>query len=192
MRFVFVNPDEDSCIVIAIYHTKPNRPDIYVEDDDGSTTRVTPVNGRFVQDGDTERFILDYIANEEVENTRPTCADNYPIGSNFIHRDARIVYFVLRGQLKKKILMILSEQIIIDYNLPTLTEEEFYASDIYLINLAGMLNVTPDKVRITRIVASADGTRRRRSTGQQEGITVTLEIGNPPTESECYSEQKKR
>ena len=192
MRFLFVNPDaspdvsedEESCIVIGVYHTKINRPDIYLEHDDGSTSRVTPVNGRYVKDGQTERFILDFVANEDVEATRPKCTAAFGPGSNFLHRDARIVYFLLRGW--QRIKMILSEQVVVSYFLPTVTEDEFFESDILLLNLAALLNVPPNKVRAVNVVASADGTRRRRSTGQQEGITVTLEIGNEPADSESY------
>ena len=181
MRFLFVDPDNKSCIVAAIYYTQPNRIDIYIEYEDGSTHRVTPVNGRFVTDNGKERFILDYVANEDVEATRPTCAD--PMGSNFIHRDARIVYFVLKG--RDKILVVRSEQIIVSFNMPTVTEDEFFASDVILENLAALLNVLPTMVRTVKVISSADGSRRKRST-EQGGITVTVEIGKTPADSKSF------
>ena len=165
-----MDPDESSCVVISFYYTNPNRIDVYIESEDGSTTRKYPKNGKDVNG----RFVLDYVPNEEFESIKPTCDDD--VGSNFIHRDARLLYFVLKG--KDKIQLVRHEQIIVSFFFPTMTPEEVFGEGI-IENMAAMLNVPPNKVRIVKIVASTDGTRRKRSTGS----LAQVEIGDEPSTS---------
>lgn len=64
----------------------------------------------------------------------------------------------------------------ISFNLPAMTVDEFYGPDL-ANNLALFLDVPANKIRITKIIRET-GRRKRRATG----ITVEVEIGEPPSE----------
>lgn len=163
LRYFMMNAANDKCIVVSFYYLNPNRIDVYTND---GVVNVRPKNA------DATGTVFKLL-NEPGVDYHPTCAD--PHGSNFIDRDSRLVFFVIKGS--DKIVLKRANVVIVSFGLPAMTEEEFFGSNI-LENLAGMLNVPLNKVRVVKIVADS-GTRRRRSTG----TTAILEIGDEPTSS---------
>ena len=162
MRFLFVDPDDTSCIVIVFFFWRPYRVDVLRDD---GKIYVAPKNAEVVKDR------LKY--NYEQLGSLPTCADDQ--GANYVDRDAHLIYFVLKG--KDRIELKYREQVILSFNFPTLTPEEVFGIGI-IENMAALLNVPEAKVRVVKIVAATGG-RRKRSTGSD----VEVEIGNEPSES---------
>jgi hypothetical protein len=66
--------------------------------------------------------------------------------------------------------------IFVSFQLPAITEDEFYSSHNLVRNLALFLKIPSDKIRISRIIGG-ESLRRKRSTG----YTMEVEIGDPPT-----------
>ncbi|KAG7264283.1 hypothetical protein CRUP_026229 [Coryphaenoides rupestris] len=81
-----------------------------------------------------------------------------------------------------------SPLLVVSFNLPAMTEEEFFG-DSLVRNLAAFLNVPSSMIRITKIVREDGGAaarrRRRRSTGG--GLTVEVEIKKPPVQTTTNS-----
>lgn len=160
-----MNAADDKCVLVSFYYLNPNRIDVYINDD-----YVLPTNGEI---DDDNRFKL--LNEKPADEYIPTCSDAH--GTNYIDRNAHLLYFIVKGSIVA-ITLKRSEVIIVAFGLPGMSEDEVFGSNI-VSNLAALLNIPLDKIRIVQIVASS-GTRKRRSTG----VTLILEIGEEPTASE--------
>lgn len=65
--------------------------------------------------------------------------------------------------------------IFVSFQIPAVTEEDFYNSYNLVRNLALFLKIPSDKIRISKVIGG-DSLRKKRSTG----LTIGLEIGDPP------------
>jgi len=81
---------------------------------------------------------------------------------------------VVRGSLPVEIRI--SPVLIISFELPAMTEDEFFG-DSLIRNLAAFLKIPPNMIRITKIIRE-DGSSRRRK--RSAGLTVEVEIKKPP------------
>jgi hypothetical protein len=135
-----------------------------VYDADGNY--VLPNNAKVVN-GDR----LQYSQPSYPDQYRPTVAS--PSGENFFDLNDKSLWITVTG--RGFVAVKMNPQIVVAYDMPTMTEEEFYGSNI-IVNLAYFLGVDPGDIKVVDIV-SEGGRRRRRST---KGIRVTLEIGNHP------------
>ena len=119
-------------------------------------------NGKFV------------LVNNETANNSPSCAisDN---GDNYVDRDARLLYLIIKEA--DKIRVVRTDVVIVSFMLPAMPVKEFFGPRL-IENLAGILNVAQDKVRIVKVVAEDSG-RRKRATG----TIVEVEIGPQPATS---------
>lgn len=70
----------------------------------------------------------------------------------------------------------MSPKLFISFNLPTMTEDEFF-SDNLIRNLAAFFKVPSNMIRVTKIIRE-ESRRRKRSTG----LTVEVEIKKPPVQ----------
>ena len=165
LRFFMLDAADDECVVVAFYYLNPNRIDVYTGN---GIANVWPKNS--VNDNGMFKLL-----NDPGVNYMPSCSD--PVGSNYIDRDARLIYFTLKGT--NKIILKRANVVIVSFGLPAMSEDEFFASNI-IENLAGMLNVPLNKVRVVSVVAETASGRKRRST---DGVTVVVEIGEEPTAS---------
>lgn len=68
------------------------------------------------------------------------------------------------------------------FNLPAMTEAEFFGEKL-IRNLALLLKIPTNKIRITNIVREGTNARRRRSAG----LTVQVEIREPPVQTSTNS-----
>ncbi|XP_052245987.1 fibrocystin-L-like isoform X3 [Dreissena polymorpha] len=169
MRYFMMDGQADSCVVVSFYYQNPNRIDVYT---DGGSHYELPKNGKYETKGGKQIFKL---LNDPGVDYIPTCSD--PHGSNYIDRDARLQYFVLKGNAE--IQLSKANVVIVSFGLPAMTVEEFFGANI-VENLAAMLNIPLEKVRVVSIVSSAGSGRKRRSTST---LAVVLEIGDEPPAS---------
>lgn len=54
-------------------------------------------------------------------------------------------------------------------------------------NMASLLNIDESRIRVVEIVNAAEKNRRRRRTSNDEVMTVTIEIGDPPERHISYT-----
>lgn len=168
MRFALLDAI-DECIVIGVYYLNPNRMDVYVDEE-----YILPNNGEYNANND---FVL---KNEDGVDYTPTCDEQN--GANYIDRDAHIVYIAVKGgtEIDNAIQLKRADVILVSFGFPALREEDFFNDDTIIKNLANLLGITLDKIRVVKVIP-ASSRRRRRST--DTGITAELEIGDSPTPS---------
>ncbi|XP_053409194.1 fibrocystin-L-like isoform X2 [Mercenaria mercenaria] len=167
IRFALIRAGDDKCAVVALYYLNPNRIDVYIED---GTKHVLPTNGEIDANNNFR------LKNEEGVSYIPTCSNDH--GSNYIDREARLIYFVIKGGTRT-IFLKRANVIVVAFGFPSVSEEDFFDSDRMIQNIAALLNIAVNKIRIVKIISESSGRRRRAA----EGMTVLFEIGDGPTEN---------
>ncbi|XP_075681934.1 fibrocystin-L [Rhinoderma darwinii] len=163
MRLNLLNTDNTKSVLVGIYFSNPQRLDVYV-----NNIYIYPTNIQWKGS--------DYILKE------PTYKGQYMpqlnatvLGENFFDNDYDMLYVLVRGSTPVEIHT--SPLIVLAFNLPAMTVDQFYGDNL-VRNLALFLKIPSSKIRITKIVQ--EGSRRRkRATG---GLTVSVEISDPPTQ----------
>ena len=160
-HLILLNANEYQYLSVAVIYTNPQRLDIYV-----NNTYIIPTNGYMDSDG----------------NLRYTRGDNFvpslsqPHGTNYYSRTEKKLYIIIKGSTPIRIETTPVIQLGID--LPPVTVDEFFEVNL-VNNLAMLLNIPPNRIRIVNVV-SEGGSRRRRAEG---GTRVEIEIGNAPSSS---------
>lgn len=95
------------------------------------------------------------------------------LGENYFDRTYQMLYLLVKGTIPVEIHT--TAVIFVSFQLPAVTEDDFYSSHNLVRNLALFLKIPSDKIRVSRIIQEGS-LRRKRSTG----LTVELEIGDPP------------
>lgn len=94
-------------------------------------------------------------------------------GENYFDRTYQMLYLLVKGTLPVEIHT--TPIIFVSFQIPAVTEDDFYNSHNLVRNLALFLKIPSDKIRISKIIGG-ESLRKKRSMG----LTVELEIGDPP------------
>ncbi|XP_078395885.1 PKHD1 like 1, tandem duplicate 1 [Cetorhinus maximus] len=164
LRLMLLNTDDSKAVRLAIYYSTSQRLEVYV-----NNTFVPPTNAEW------------NVEHTDFTLKGPTYAGEFvpkldsPVpGANYFDRTYQMLNVLVRGSTLIEVHT--SPVLHISFNLPAMTVDEFYGPNL-VENLALFLNVPPSKIRVTNIVRET-GRRRKRATG----ITVEVEIGEPPLE----------
>lgn len=84
-----------------------------------------------------------------------------------------MLYLLVKGTIPVEIHT--TAVIFVSFQLPAVTEDDFYSSPNLVRNLALFLKIPSDKIRVSKIIRG-EHLRRKRSMA----LTVELEIGDPP------------
>lgn len=106
---------------------------------------------------------------------------NATVGTNYFDQDYKMLKIVLRGSTPVEIRT--SPVLFISFNLPAMTEEEFFGDNL-IRNLAAYLKVPPNMIRITKIIREGGGARRRK---RSTDLTVEVELKKPPVQQTTNS-----
>ncbi|KAI5091821.1 fibrocystin-L precursor, partial [Silurus meridionalis] len=164
LRLMMLNANPQETVKVAVFYSNPQRLDVYVSDQ-----LVAPNNAQW-NTGHTDYTLL-----------KPTFPGQYvptlsgTAGSNFFDPDYKMMHVLLQGSTPVQI--ITSPLLFISFNLPAMTEEEFFGDQL-INNLAIFLKIPAYKIRITNIVRENSGAQRRK---RSTGLTVEVEIKEPPT-----------
>ncbi|XP_078071648.1 PKHD1 like 1, tandem duplicate 1 [Mustelus asterias] len=164
LRLMLLNTDHSKAVRLAIYYSTSQRLEIYV-----NNIFVPPTNVQW-NAGHTD-FTL---KGPTYEGEFVPKLDSPVSGANYFDRTYQMLNVLVRGSTPVEIHT--SPVLQIAFNLPAMTVDEFYGPNL-VKNLALFLDVPPSKIRITNIVRET-GRRRKRAVG----ITVEVEIGEPPSE----------
>lgn len=104
-------------------------------------------------------------------------------GENYLSLHSGVLYILVKGpgivDIQSKPVLILG------FNMPTMTEEEFFGDNI-IANIAAFLGIPPHKIKVVEVVSEAS--RKKRLAGENHrlkrstGITLRVEIGDVPTD----------
>ena len=95
------------------------------------------------------------------------------LGENYFDRTYQMLYLLVKGTIPVEIHT--TAVIFVSFQLPAVTEDDFYSSHNLVRNLALFLKIPSDKIRVSKII-QGKSLRRKRSTE----LTVELEIGDAP------------
>lgn len=95
------------------------------------------------------------------------------LGENYFDRTYQMLYLLVKGTIPVEIHT--TPVIFVSFQLPAVTEDDFYSSHNLVRNLALFLKIPSDKIRVSKITRG-ESLRRKRSLG----LTAELEIGDPP------------
>lgn len=93
-------------------------------------------------------------------------------GENYFDRVYQMLYLVVKGTTPVEVHT--ATVIFVSFQLPAVTEDDFFSSLNLVRNLALFLKISSDKIRVSRIMGAS--LRRKRSVGR----AVELEIGAAP------------
>ncbi|XP_078254550.1 PKHD1 like 1, tandem duplicate 1 [Rhinoraja longicauda] len=164
LRLLLPAADANRAVRLSVYYSSPQRLDVYVHG-----TLIPPTNAQWNNDH------TDYTLRAPTYTGEFVPMLNSPVsGANYFDRKYQMLNVLVRGSIPVEIHT--APTLFISFNLPAMTVDEFYGPDLAR-NLALFLDVPANKIRITKIIRE---TRRRKR--RATGITVEVEIGEPPSE----------
>ncbi|XP_067950541.1 fibrocystin-L-like [Watersipora subatra] len=166
-RFYMLQADNSHKINLAVYYHSPMRLDLFAND-----VYIYPKNAEIESDGDYKLLESSASPSEYIPNV-----DTDAHGQNYFDREWQLQYFILGSTDKVDIIM--KEVVIVSLSLPPMTVDDFFGENI-VNNLAVFLGIPANKIRIVDVVRETSRRRKR----QTEGVTLDLEIGDPPVDGQ--------
>ncbi|XP_017158739.1 PKHD1 like 1, tandem duplicate 1 [Poecilia reticulata] len=171
LRLLMLNADPSESVLVSVFYSNPQRLDVYVED-----RLVAPSNAVWNQDGS------DYVLREPAYAGEFVPHINASMGTNFFDQDYKMLKVLLRGSGPLEIRT--APVLVLAFNMPALTEDQFFG-DSLVQNLALLLRVPANMIRVSRVVREGGGAARRRK--RSAGLTVEVEIRKPPVQQSASS-----
>ncbi|XP_054461971.1 PKHD1 like 1, tandem duplicate 1 [Anoplopoma fimbria] len=165
LRLMMLNSDPSESIVVSVFYSKPQRLDVYVDNN-----LVAPTNVLWNSDNS------DYTLKKPSYPGQYDPQLNATLGTNYFDQEYKMLSVVVRGSQPVEIRT--APVLIISFELPAMTEDEFFGEGL-IQNLATFLKVPPNMIRITKIIREDGGARRRK---RSTGLKVEMEIKKPPVQ----------
>ena len=147
-------------LVLAIWYANPQRLDVY-----SNGVYILPNNAEYVNGK------LQYRQSQTVDEFKPAVSSMIN-GENYFDRDTQSLYLVLRGASIIEIKT--TPVVIVSFGVPAVEADEFFEVNL-VSNLAALLQISEEKIRVVEIIREDSRKRRRRAADEVE---VVLEIGN--------------
>ncbi|XP_038580507.1 PKHD1 like 1, tandem duplicate 1 [Micropterus salmoides] len=170
LRLMMLSAETSESIMVSVFYSNPQRLDVYVDN-----KLVAPTNA------DWNAANTDYTLKEPIYTDQYVPQLNATVGTNYFDQDYKMLKIVLRGSTPVEIRT--SPVLFISFNLPAMTEEEFFGDNL-IRNLAAYLKVPPNMIRITKIIREGGGARRRK---RSTDLTVEVELKKPPVQQTTNS-----
>ncbi|XP_030002867.1 PKHD1 like 1, tandem duplicate 2 [Sphaeramia orbicularis] len=165
LRLMMLNAKSDESVLVSVFYSTAQRLDVYVDNQ-----LVAPTNAEWNSDR------TDYTLRRQQFTGQYVPQLNASIGTNFFDKEYMMLKVIVKGN--KPVEIRTSPLIVVSFNLPAMTEDEFFGENL-VQNLAAFLNIPSNMIRITKIIR-ADGSARRRK--RSTGMTVEMEIQKPPVQ----------
>ncbi|MBZ3876694.1 Fibrocystin-L [Sciurus carolinensis] len=165
LRLMLLNVDQNKAVLVGIFYSTLQRLDVYV-----NNSLVCPKNTVW----NTQKKYCELNKHLYAEQVLPRL-DSTLLGENYFDRPYQMLYLLVRGTTPVEIHT--AAVIFVSFQLPAITEDDFYSSHKLVRNLILFLKIPSDKIRVSKIMRG-ENLRRRRSMGG----TIELEIGDPPAQ----------
>ncbi|KAM9050154.1 fibrocystin-L [Megaptera novaeangliae] len=163
LRLMLLNVDHDKAVLVGIFFPTRQRLDVYV-----NNSLVCPQNTVW----NYQQKHCELNRHVYTEQFLPNLNSSV-LGENYFDRTYQMLYLLVKGTIPVEIHT--TSVIYVSFQLPAVTEDDFYSSHNLVRNLALFLKLSSDKIRVS-IVIRGKSLRRKRSMG----LTVELEIGDSP------------
>ncbi|KAM5281038.1 fibrocystin-L [Ctenodactylus gundi] len=164
LRLMLLNVDHSKAVLVGIFYSTLQRLDVYV-----NNSLVCPKNT--VWNSQLKHCKLK--RHQYAEQFLPKL-DSTTLGENYFDRTYQMLYLLIKGTTPVEIRTAMV--IFVSFQLPVVTEDDFYSSHNLVRNLALFLNIPSDKIRISKIIHQGS-LRKKRSAGR----AMELEFGDPPS-----------
>uniref|UniRef100_A0A8C6RMA5 Fibrocystin-L n=1 Tax=Nannospalax galili TaxID=1026970 RepID=A0A8C6RMA5_NANGA len=165
LRLMLLNVDHNKAVLVGIFFATLQRLDVYV-----NNALVCPKNTAW----NAQKKHCEPNRHPYTGQFLPNLGSGIP-GENYFDRTYQMLYLLVKGTTPVEVHT--ATVIFISFQLPALTENDFYSSHNLVRNLALFLKIPSDKIRVSRIMGG-ESLRQKRSTEH----TTELEIGDPPTQ----------
>ncbi|CAO2602354.1 Pkhd1l1 [Lemmus lemmus] len=162
LRLMLLNVEHNKAVLVGIFFSTLQRLDVYV-----NNSLVCPKNTAW----NAQKKLCELDRHLNTEQFLPNLGSADP-GENYFDRVYQMLYLVLKGTTPVEVHT--ATVIFVSFQLPAVTEDDFFSSHNLVRNLALFLKISSDKIRVSRIIGRS--LRRKRSLGR----TVELEIGAAP------------
>ncbi|XP_048215228.1 fibrocystin-L isoform X1 [Perognathus longimembris pacificus] len=163
LRLMLLNVDQNKAVLVGIFFSTLQRLDVYV-----NNSLVCPKHTVW----DTQKKHCKLNRHLHTGQFLPNL-DSTILGENYFDRTYQMLYILVKGTVPIEIHT--ATVIFVSFQLPAVTEDDFYSSQNLVRNLALFLKIPSDKIRVTRIIGG-ESLRRKRSMRH----TIEVEIGEPP------------
>ncbi|XP_007188845.2 fibrocystin-L isoform X1 [Balaenoptera acutorostrata] len=163
LRLMLLNVDHDKAVLVGIFFPTRQRLDVYV-----NNSLVCPQNTVW----NSQQKHCELNRHVYTEQFLPNLNSSV-LGENYFDRTYQMLYLLVKGTIPVEIHT--TSVIYVSFQLPAVTEDDFYSSHNLVRNLALFLKISSDKIRVSKVIRG-ESLRRKRSTG----LTVELEIGDSP------------
>uniref|UniRef100_A0A8D0AJK6 PKHD1 like 1 n=1 Tax=Sander lucioperca TaxID=283035 RepID=A0A8D0AJK6_SANLU len=170
LRLMMLNADPSESIMVSVFYSKPQRLDVYVDNN-----LIAPTNVQWNADN------TDYTLKKPIYADQYVPQLNATVGTNYFDQDYKMMKVVLRGTQPVEIRT--SPLLFISFELPAMTEDQFFGESL-IQNLAVFLKIPPNMIRITNIIRGDGGARRRK---RSTSLKVEVEIKKPPVQQTTNS-----
>ena len=161
-----LNANSSQAIVVGIIYKNPQRLDIYYQGN-----YVPPTNA------DRTSADLKYILNPANRTSfAPLISD--VVGTNYYDRQLKQIFVVIKGS--SPIIVVTTPVVQVSLSL-FVTAGEFFNEDMLVRNIAFLLGIPSNKIRIVNIVRES-GSVGKRQTGSSNAVQLSFEIGNSPVQ----------
>ncbi|XP_042639560.1 fibrocystin-L [Orycteropus afer afer] len=165
LRLMLLNVDHNKAVRVGIFFSTLQRLDVYV-----NNSLVCPKNTLWNPQQNQCEFNRQLYTEQFLPALNSTV-----LGENYFDRTYQMLYLLVRGTIPVEVHTI--AVIFISFQLPAVTEDDFYSSHNLVRNLALFLKIPHEKIRVSNVLRGKS-LRRKRSMG----LTIELEIGDPPTQ----------
>ncbi len=162
MALHLLHAADDQAITIAIIYTNPQRLDVHVSEN-GVDRYVVP-NNAYYDGGD-----LKYRSGEASQFI-PKMSDSH--GSNFYDRNTKKLYITIRGKRAIKIITTPVVMVSLSFSVGV---NEFFDENALIRNIAFLLGISSDSIRLVSITRETGRRRKRQATTD---IATAFEIAN--------------
>nr|XP_010954142.1 fibrocystin-L isoform X1 [Camelus bactrianus] len=163
LRLMLLNVDHNQAVLVGIFFPTLQRLDVYV-----NNALVCPKNTVWNSQQKHCELKRHLYTEQFLPNLNSTV-----LGENYFDRTYQMLYLLVKGPIPVEIHT--TAVIFVSFQLPAVTEDDFYSSHNLVRNLALFLKIPSDKIRVSKIIRG-ENLRRKRALG----LTVELEIGDPP------------
>ncbi|XP_045897279.1 fibrocystin-L-like, partial [Micropterus dolomieu] len=122
LRLMMLSAEQSESIMVSVFYSNPQRLDVYVDN-----KLVAPTNA------DWNAANTDYTLKEPIYTDQYVPQLNATVGTNYFDQDYKMLKIVLRGSTPVEIRT--SPVLVISFNLPAMTEAEFFGDNL-IRNLA--------------------------------------------------------
>ncbi|XP_063113704.1 fibrocystin-L isoform X1 [Cavia porcellus] len=173
LRLMLLNVEHTRAVLVGIFYSTLQRLDVYV-----NNSLVCPRDTIWNPQQKLCAFNRDPRAGISSEKYKAhdqflPKLNSTVLGENYFDRTYQMLYILVKGTTPVEIHTAMV--IFVSFQLPAVTEDDFYSSHNLVRNLALFLNIPSHKIRVSKVIREKS-LRRKRSTGH----SIELEIGEPP------------